>query len=175
MLGKPCCWKRLIPPSFPQQRHTLSSALQISLHLFYSSAVCNQRSMLLTSFSQGMRTQLRAATTNNVTFALEAGPETLRQMPLSGLSSVVPYSSAAFSPSPFERQDGAGDGNDAGVLSLLLCSCRKSYPHAWGGPKGPGVCPEAEGHFHMLLNAESCAQWELRQLWCLPALRGRCT
>lgn len=63
----------------------------------------------------------------------------------------------------------------AEILSPLLCSCRKSYPNAWGGPKGSSLRLEAQGDFHLLLYAEGCTERELRQLRGLPPVRGRCT
>jgi len=83
--------------------------------------------------------------------------------------SVTPCGSTFVSPAPSGRR---GLDVVAEILSPLLCSCRKSYPNAWGGPKGSSLCLEAEGDFHLLLHAEGRAERELRQLWGLPSLRG---
>lgn len=83
--------------------------------------------------------------------------------------SVTPYGSTFVFPALWGR---TGLDVVAEILSLLLCSCRKSYPNAWGGPKGSSLCLEAQGDFHLLLYAEGCTERELRQLWGLPSLRG---
>lgn len=83
--------------------------------------------------------------------------------------SVTPYGSTFIFPAPWGRK---GLNVVAEILNPLLCSCRKSYPNAWGGPKGSSLCLEAQGDFHLLLYAEGCTERELRQLWGLPPLRG---